>query len=176
MPTAATTVAPVKIPTIWARAAPLKVSSTASTTAPYIAKPPRSGIGRRCTLRGPGRSTMPTRSASARTGTVSIRDANSAIRNASRPAGMSPLFKGLTGRARPVPQSCSAGLGPGSQGKNAAPRSSNTILLKLFRFNQDCLRCGRYEAPPVYPHVKCAPFRSGGKPRFLGLTQPRLLG
>jgi hypothetical protein len=32
----------------------------------------------------------------------------------------------------------------------AAPRSVNTILLKLFRFNQDCLRCGQYVTGPVY--------------------------
>ena len=44
------------------------------------------------TLRGPGRSTMPTRSASARTGTVSISDANKAIKKASMPAAMRPRW------------------------------------------------------------------------------------
>jgi hypothetical protein len=41
---------------------------------------------------------------------------------------------------RPVPQRVLPGWGSGSQEKMAAPRSLNTILRKMFRFNQDCLR------------------------------------
>src|SRR5215472_4210671 len=55
-----------------------------------MATPPSSGIGCRWTLRGPGRSTIPTRMARARTGTVRETDATKAIEKASRPAGMVP--------------------------------------------------------------------------------------
>ena len=89
-PTIATSVAPVTMPKLCARAAPSKAISMASITPPYIASPPSKGMGLRCTLRGPGRSTMPTRIASARTGTVSTSDADKAIRNASRPALIHP--------------------------------------------------------------------------------------
>src|SRR2546421_1764000 len=100
MPTAATSVAPTRMPTICARAGPLKAKSTAITTAAYIARPPRRGIGLRWTLRGPGRSTIPTRNASARTGTTSTNDANSAIKKASRPAAMQPRLSGEPNPAR----------------------------------------------------------------------------
>src|SRR6266404_6404770 len=69
---------------------PSNAKIIASITPPYIANPPNSGIGLRCTLRGPGKSTIPTRNANARTGTVSTIDAKRAMRNASTPADMQP--------------------------------------------------------------------------------------
>src|SRR3974377_35570 len=49
-------------------------------------------MGVRWTLRGPGRSTMPTRIANARTGTVNTSDADKPIKKASRPELMSPSY------------------------------------------------------------------------------------
>src|SRR6202049_3961824 len=50
-----------------------------------MAIPPSRGIGWRWTFRGPGRSTIPTRNANCRTGTVRPSEATRAIVNASRP-------------------------------------------------------------------------------------------
>src|SRR4029077_12551058 len=92
----------------------------ARITAPYIASPPSSGIGWACTLRGTGRSIMPTRKASARTGTVSINDANSAMKKASMPAAMRPRRFSFDehppegGHTADVAIYC-PGWGPGSQ-------------------------------------------------------------
>src|ERR1700745_768426 len=67
---------------------------------------------------------MPTRSARDRTGTTNIRDANKAMKNASRPAAM-----------RQAPK----------DSRMAAPPGENTILLFLLRFNR--LPPKGYETP-----------------------------
>src|SRR5229473_4134239 len=147
MPTPATSVAPMRMPTIWARAGPLKASSTAITTAAYIARPPRSGIGVRCTLRGPGRSTIPTRSARARTGTTSINDANRAMKNANRPAAMHPRASGEPPDRWPVTHEFLAGSVPGSQVKQTEccltqPKHDTAILVP--RQSGKICRCANY--------------------------------
>src|SRR5512143_3314466 len=82
-----------------------------------MASPPSSGIGCKCTLRGPGRSTMPTRKANARTGTARKIDANNATKNAIRLAAIHPqLFGHAAGRGRVCQlRNSVAGLGSGSQ-------------------------------------------------------------
>src|SRR5664279_1157506 len=80
------------MPMLWARAGPSKANRMPSITPAYMAKPPRSGMGFRWTLRGPGRSTIPTRIANARTGTTRSNDADEATRKASRPALINALI------------------------------------------------------------------------------------
>src|SRR5438128_1993248 len=66
-----------------------------------MANPPSNGIGSRCTLRGPGKSTIPTRKARARTGTARTKEANSAIENAIKLAAIHPqLFEPLCRQGR----------------------------------------------------------------------------
>src|SRR5579862_9644152 len=58
-----------------------------------MARPPSSGMGSRWTLRGPGRSTMPTRKANSRTGRVRASDEIKAMANASKPGmGIAPML------------------------------------------------------------------------------------
>src|SRR5271154_2297256 len=106
------------MPALCARAAPSNAKRIPSMTPAYMARPPRSGMGWRWTLRGPGRSTIPTRKASARTGTTSMREANKAIKKAVRPAAMRPRYVSAmvpAGVVRPEPHVSWPGWGPSSQ-------------------------------------------------------------
>src|SRR6266852_9239799 len=61
---------------------------------------------------------MPTRNASARTGTTSITEAKRAMKKANRPAPMQPrlVYEAIPARVvRPVPHAIHAGWGSGSQ-------------------------------------------------------------